>query len=217
MVDTSRTGATPICIGVVQGDGRSGMKVAGTSYHQSEIEALAGGRTSELAHVKCAALLLPEPTNPYDPNAVAVFIVTHGRKTGIGYLQHDIAPLFNRCLLENGYSAGACNAVIVGGWHNKNGDDGYFGVRLDACLPFQLQALALPDPNSPCTNRIATRSDSRASSSGDGFDRFCSIYFCNAWGSDVREFSRLINIAWIRNTADCSAGAFEHKYSNCQI
>jgi hypothetical protein len=138
-------GTTQTRIAIVEGDGRCGMKVSGTSYHQPELEILAGGRSSESAHHKCAALLLPEPDNAYDPNAVAVYIVANGAKTGIGYLQHDIAPLFNRRLLADEFSAAACNALIVGGWHNNSSEDGSFGLRLDACLPFRMQPLALPD------------------------------------------------------------------------
>jgi hypothetical protein len=137
---------TELRIAVVQGDGQCGMRVAGTSHHQRELEALTGGRSENSAHHKCAVLLLPEPNNSYDPNSVAVYIVAHGEKTGIGYLQHDIAPLFNKCLLHDGFSAGSCNALIVGGWHRQDGnEDGKFGVRLDACLPFQLNPLTIPD------------------------------------------------------------------------
>jgi HIRAN domain len=133
-------------IAVVQGDGQFGMRVAGTSHHQLELETLAGGRSEQSAHHKCAVLLLPEPDNPYDPNAVAVYIVASSQKTAIGYLHHDTAPLFNKCLLCHGFSAGACNALIVGGWHREDGsEDGNFGVRLDAYLPFQLDPLAIPD------------------------------------------------------------------------
>jgi hypothetical protein len=131
-------------IALVQGDGQCGMRVAGTSHHQRELETLAGGRCEQSAHHKCDVLLLPEPGNPHDPNAVAVYIVAHGQKTGIGYLQHDTAPIFNKCLLRDGFSAGACDGLIVGGWHREDGsEDGNFGVRLDACLPFQLHPLAI--------------------------------------------------------------------------
>lgn len=182
--------------GVVQGDGHCGMRVAGTSHHQSELETLAGGRTSESAHQKCTALLLPEPDNPYDPDAVAVYIVANGAKTGIGYLPHDIAPLFNQSLSVEGFSAAGCQAKIVGGWHSEDGDDGYFGVRLDAVLPFQLSPLgfyefdhAAPIASKP--NQIAARRSSTVFKRAQQLAAVIFVaflaYFTFAWHGDQHE------------------------------
>jgi hypothetical protein len=66
------------------------------------------------------AALLREPDNPYDKNAIAV----HGTGVGlIGYLDRqtalDYAPVFEE-LARQGYSVGACPAVLTGGGEGKS-------------------------------------------------------------------------------------------------
>ncbi len=121
---------------VIIGDGKYGFPVVGESHHDAALEQLAGGRTEEGVHVTCAALLLPQPDNPYDPDAVAVYI----RSQEVGFLARNVAPEFLQALRAGDYDRAACEAVIVGGWDRGAGDRGYFGVRLNACRPFRLEA-----------------------------------------------------------------------------
>jgi hypothetical protein len=118
------------------GDGKFAFPVVGESHHDAALEQLAGGRTEEGVHVTCAALLLPQPDNPYDPDAVAVFI----RGQEVGFLARNVAPEFLQALHTGGYDRAASEAVIVGGWDRGRGDRGNFGVRLNACRPFRLEA-----------------------------------------------------------------------------
>jgi hypothetical protein len=77
-----------------------------------------------------------EPDNPYDPNAVAVYIA--GRK--VGHLPTPAAQAFapvGRRLAEQ-QQVGACSAIITGGWDRGDGDTGHFGVTLDLAHPDQL-------------------------------------------------------------------------------
>ena len=122
---------------IVVGDGEFGMRVAGTSGYQKELEEIANGRTADGADQFCAALLLPDVDNPNDPSAVTVSIdgVT------VGYLQRNAAPSFRQELSRCKAVAASCIAQIVGGW-DRNGDDhGQFRVRLDASMPFALRDL----------------------------------------------------------------------------
>jgi hypothetical protein len=123
-------------IAVVIGDGAFAFPVVGESHHQIVLEHLVGGRTSEGAHQRVAALIEPQPDNPYDPGAVAVKI----RGEEIGFLARDVAPLFRQALMAGGYDRAACEAVVVGGWERSPKDRGSFGVRLNARLPFKFQS-----------------------------------------------------------------------------
>jgi hypothetical protein len=64
--------------------------------------------------------LLHEATNEYDPNAIAVHAVGVGL---VGYLDRetalDFAPVFEE-LAQQGYSVGACPAMLVGGSGGKS-------------------------------------------------------------------------------------------------
>jgi hypothetical protein len=78
----------------------------------------------------------PGPDNPYDPNAVAVYIA--GRK--VGHLPRPAAQAFapvDRRLAEQ-RQVGACSATITGGWDRGDGDTGHFGITLDLAHPDQL-------------------------------------------------------------------------------
>jgi hypothetical protein len=121
--------------GAVRGDGEFGIHVVGTSHHQDALAALCNGRARKSAHHPCAALIAPEPANPHDLHAVAVSI--HGIK--IGYLERDAAREFDAALRRFGYDDAACAAMIVGGWDRGEDNQGSFGVRLDAYMPFEIE------------------------------------------------------------------------------
>jgi HIRAN domain len=91
-------------------DGR--VEVVGESHHQDALVAITG-RTEfvDVLH-ECVALLIPEPSNPHDPNAVAVHIEGHH----VGYLSREEAPEYG-VLLRALWAAGkapTCVAVIAG-------------------------------------------------------------------------------------------------------
>jgi HIRAN domain len=54
--------------------------VVGESHYQEALIAIAGGKSPESVRISTQAILVPESDNPYDPNAVAVYI--DGRKVG---------------------------------------------------------------------------------------------------------------------------------------
>jgi hypothetical protein len=120
--------------GVLAGDDEFGFHVVGTSHHQAVLEQICGGRTRAGVHRYCAALLTPQPSNPYDRHAVAVMVYD----VEVGFLDRADARDFGRVLRGEGFTDAACEALIVGGWDRGGHDRGYFGVRLNACLPLQI-------------------------------------------------------------------------------
>jgi hypothetical protein len=120
--------------GVVIGDGEFEFHVVGTSYHQEALLEMCGKRTRQGVHRYCAALLSPQPRNPYDRHAIAVTV--HGIE--IGHLDREDAREFGQVLRRGAFADAACEALIVGGWDRGGHDWGYFGVRLNACLPFDM-------------------------------------------------------------------------------
>lgn len=112
------------------------LHVVGESAYQGTIERIAGGRTVDGAknrdHV---GALLPEPTNPYDKNAVRVVLsqqVARPISGLVGYLSRADAvayrPVIDR-MAAGGFIV-ACRASIDGGWDRGDTDRGNFGVRL---------------------------------------------------------------------------------------
>jgi hypothetical protein len=123
----------PPADGTVPMPGGYRVDVAGESYYQDALEQVCGGRSSEGSYLACVASLVPEPDNPYDANAVAVYI--DGLK--VGHLPREVAvsfvPISTR-LHTLGRSA-SCAALVVGGWDRGSGDVGHFGVQLDLASP----------------------------------------------------------------------------------
>jgi hypothetical protein len=60
-----------------------GLEVAlvGESNYQEALTTIAGSKRPESVRIPTQAILMPEPDNPYDPNAVAVYI--DGGRSGI--------------------------------------------------------------------------------------------------------------------------------------
>lgn len=120
--------------------GSYSIAVVGESHYQSNLLYVVGGKTEEGANFECEAILIPEPNNLYDNNAVRVEIA--GKV--VGYLSKDDNKRYLRALKESGSRkrAVAAKALITGGWFRQNEygdvDQGHFGVKLDMCWPPQL-------------------------------------------------------------------------------
>jgi HIRAN domain-containing protein len=96
-------------------------KLTGESHYQTALTEIAGPPTPGVVRFRTEmALLLPEPENAYDPNAVAVHI--GGRH--VGYLPRDLASTHGAAIAslgEDGKPVG-CKAEIRG--------SGPYGVEL---------------------------------------------------------------------------------------
>jgi hypothetical protein len=129
MIVESQSGA------FVSGDGSYLFEVVGESHYQADLERIVGGRTEDSASFQCVGTLIPEPDNPYDPQAVCVSV--DGRT--VAHLSRDWAAKFKDALLSSGYARASCNALIVGGWDRGEDDRGHFGIKLDIALPLNFQ------------------------------------------------------------------------------
>ncbi len=115
------------------------VDVVGESHYQGSLERLAGGRTIDGPKIRDhTAILLLEPSNPYDVNAVRVLLVApNGDGATIGYLSRENAvayrPVIDRLAADG--KVAACRASVSGGWDRGGGDRGSFGVRLSIGTP----------------------------------------------------------------------------------
>ena len=133
----------------IAGDGDYAIEVVSGSRHQDRLEWLAQGRGEEPADYVCTVLLLPEPDNPFDPNAVSVSV----RGVRIGYLPADAAASMSAAMRTWGFDRATCAAIIEGGWYRSAEDKGDFCVRLDANPDFE--PAALPGVDRPRPRPIA--------------------------------------------------------------
>lgn len=102
------------------------LDVVGESNYQDALIAIAGRYTREGDSVEVEAELVREPSNPHDPNAVAVRI----QRRTVGYLSRDQAVRVGGQMREEGLSVVVCSALIRGGWRTNQYDEGLYGVRL---------------------------------------------------------------------------------------
>lgn len=105
------------------------VNVAGESHCQEALRELTGAGPDEEVRQDAEAVLVPEPDNPHDPNAVRVEIDGHL----VGYLPRAEAVAYGptiRAVEARGRSA-ACEATIAG----RGGATSVLGVFL-----------RLPDP-----------------------------------------------------------------------
>ena len=126
-------------------DGRVDLDVVGESHYQEDLWHLAGGRRNpeERVRVAVCAVLVPEADNPYDSNAVAIWV--DGLQ--VGHLSRDDAQRYRPGLLalqqEHGMPV-ALRGVIVGGGIREDGP-GMLGVFLNHNpADFGLQTPSVP-------------------------------------------------------------------------
>jgi hypothetical protein len=112
-------------------DGYENLDVVGESHYQDNLWRLAGSQVDHSAPVRIevTALLVAEPNNPYDVNAVAVWI--NGLK--VGHLPRDHAQLYKPGLLalqeKHGKPVALAGVIVGRGTHD--GGLGLLGVFLD--------------------------------------------------------------------------------------
>jgi hypothetical protein len=103
------------------------QEVAGESFYQEALKALAGGHARRQHRLVCTAHLVRDPTNAYDANAIRVEI--DGRL--VGYLPTNSAARFALSAKKLVDLPPTVPALIVGGWKTNQHDAGHFGVLLD--------------------------------------------------------------------------------------
>jgi hypothetical protein len=103
------------------------VAVVGESYYQDNLDHVCGGRSKGGHAHDCLAVLCPEPSSPYDPNAVAVYI----DDLQVGHLSREAAKAFLPVARQLAGRTAACAATVRGGWDRGDGDQGNYGVVLD--------------------------------------------------------------------------------------
>jgi hypothetical protein len=110
--------------------GTETLEVVGEASYQAALEAIVGRKPSEHVRVPVQAVLVPEPQNPYDQNAIRVDIVGQT----VGYLKRDDAVRYRPGLLRLIESDGrhvALAGQVVGGGRDDQGRQRMLGVFLD--------------------------------------------------------------------------------------
>ncbi|HEX4711738.1 MAG TPA: hypothetical protein VH222_14935 [Phenylobacterium sp.] len=122
------------------------FEIAGESHYQEALAAIAG-HDPQGVNFHCEALLVPEPDNHSDPNAVAVVI--EGRR--VGYLRREDAADYGARLEALGVEGRptACPAYICGGFITEDGDFVSYGVKLGLAWPAEIEVKAPAPPLSP--------------------------------------------------------------------
>jgi hypothetical protein len=91
------------------------VKVVGESHYQEALRALVRHCVpAEDGRPGFPAVLVREPENPFDPNAIAV----HGPTGPVGYLPRENAARYSQTfakLREAGYDGGSCGGLLNGG------------------------------------------------------------------------------------------------------
>jgi hypothetical protein len=132
--------------------GRARVDVVGEGSYQGTLERVGGGKTIDGMQIRDhTAVLLPEPANPYDPNAVRVVIASSSKAGRVGYLSREDAvayrPIIDR-LAALGKVA-ACRASLQGGWDRGQDDRGSIGVALRLGTPEECAAEMVGTPPTP--------------------------------------------------------------------
>jgi hypothetical protein len=99
-------------------DGR--IPVTGESHYQPALRSAVRGRAAGYDfddHLPVTAVLVPEPTNRYDRNAVRVDVVDGTRTATVGYLERELAGAYQPVLswLRDHGRLGSCPARVTGG------------------------------------------------------------------------------------------------------
>ncbi len=109
--------------------GHDDLEVVGELSYQAALWQLSGGAVGDKVRCDKVAVLVPEPTNPYDPNAIAVHIDGYL----VGYLPRGVAQEYQpglRHLMSKLGGYVALRGVIVGGGYYADGP-GRLGLWLE--------------------------------------------------------------------------------------
>ncbi len=129
-------------------DGR--LAVVGESHYQPALSLVANGRVfgHEFAdHGPVRAMLIPEPQNPHDRNAVRIDVLVSDRQSvTVGYLSRAIAPQYQPHLLELRAQGkiGTCPGRLTGGGAGR-----FYGIYLHLATATSLFASTEPADQRP--------------------------------------------------------------------
>jgi hypothetical protein len=169
-------------------DGPTDLEVVGESHYQENLWRLVGGRglEDERVRVDVHAVLAAEPDNPYDANAVSVWV----RGLKVGHLSREDAQRYQPGLLALQREQGkpiALPGVIVGGGIREDGP-GRLGVFLRH-NPEDFGLRAVPAPSPPGSRMRTGLSDAVATDAAD--DAYDLDWLKNLPVDDIRAITML--------------------------
>jgi hypothetical protein len=125
---TSPPASSDTAVAFVRG-GSDDLEVVGESHYQQDLWLLSRATFGDAVRTEIVAVLVPEPSNPYDENAISVQIEGHV----VGHLARPVAQAYLpglRKLMDSLGGYVALKGVIVGGGQRGNGT-GFLGVWLE--------------------------------------------------------------------------------------
>ena len=113
----------------IDGPGEFDFDIVGESFNQGALNRICGGKTDAGHELEVTAVLIEEPENPHDPNAVKVVIAGET----VGHLCRLDAKLYKARLARAGLTGEpvSVEAIITGGWDRGARGEGHYGVKLD--------------------------------------------------------------------------------------
>jgi hypothetical protein len=102
------------------------FEVVGQSHYQDALRDIVGGYRRDSQAVEATAVIVLDPANRFDPNAVRVEI--EGKT--VGYIPAEKALRVGVLMREQGIKTANVEAQIRGGWRTNQYDQGHFGVQL---------------------------------------------------------------------------------------
>ena len=103
-------GGKPTNYARLDGDGDYLCDVVGESHYQAALNRIAGGKTEDGHQIECTAILVPEPTNSHDRNAVKVMIAG----AQVGYLSRTHAAALSTVFQKRRLAGAEVDAMITG-------------------------------------------------------------------------------------------------------
>ncbi|MEW2385003.1 hypothetical protein AB0873_23370 [Micromonospora sp. NPDC047707] len=149
--------------------GGEDLEVVGESNYQEALWQVVGGRTRERIRCSIHAVLIPETDNPYDSNAISVWI----SGSRVGYLSRADAADYRSGLLALEARHGrriALGGVVVGGGIRSDGP-GMLGVWLSHNpQDFGLAQVVAPEPVLQLTMRTGLSAAAATDADDDSYD-----------------------------------------------
>jgi len=169
-------------------DGWEDLEVVGESHHQDNLWRLVGGRghPDQRVRVDVIAVLAAEPDNPYDANAVGVWV----RGLKVGHLSRENAQRYQPGLLALQRKHGqpiALAGVITGGGMRTDGP-GRLGVFLRH-NPKDFGLLPVPPTRPPDSRMRTDLSDAIATDEAD--DSYNLSWISDLPDDDIRAITML--------------------------
>ncbi len=119
----------PVAVSAHLFGGDEDLEIVGEASYQDALWTICRGSLGDQVRHRVVAVVVPEPDNPYDPNAIAV----HVEGDRVGYLAREDAARYGpglHGLMERCGGYVALSGVIVGGGYYDDGP-GRLGVWLD--------------------------------------------------------------------------------------